>query len=46
VLLEVDRLLVEEKHAVPAERVLQFIDFLGRERPPQVDAADLGADVG
>jgi len=45
VLLQVDRLLAEEDDAVPAERILQSLHLLGRERLPEVDADDLRPDM-
>ena len=44
--LEVDRLAVEEDHAVLCERVLQLLHLPGRKRPGQIDVVDLGPDMG
>ena len=43
--LEVDRLLAEEDDAVSAERFLDVIHLLRRQRLRQIHIADLGADV-
>src|SRR6185503_3276376 len=43
--LEVDRLVAEEDDAVPAEGLLQRAHLLARQRPGEIDVADLGADV-
>ena len=44
--VEADLLVAEEQHQVPGERAAELGQLLVAERPGEVDAADLGADMG
>jgi hypothetical protein len=46
VLRQVDRLVAKEDHAEFRERVMQLLDLAVRERPGEIDVADLRADMG
>ena len=41
-----ERLIPEEEHQVVEQGLLERDDLLVRERPPQIDARDLGTDLG